>query len=110
MPVWGVWIEQSAWFSGSLQSRKTRNLAENPNAVITTDNALQPVVVQGVVERITHDSLIASFTQWVNEKYETDYPVSFFSDNACFRLHPVWAFSLDEDDFTGSPTRWIFDA
>jgi hypothetical protein len=25
-----------------------------------------------------------------------------------FALRPVWAFALDEDDFTGSPTRWSF--
>jgi hypothetical protein len=27
---------------------------------------------------------------------------------AWFEIRPVWAFALDEDDFTGSPTRWSF--
>ena len=28
--------------------------------------------------------------------------------NATFRVAPSWVFSLTEDDFTGSPTRWSF--
>ena len=108
MPVWGVWHDRSAWFSSSAQSRKTRNVAADPRAVITTDNALQPVVVEGRVERISDDALVASFTDWVNRKYETDYSTSFFGENALFRLRPTWIFSLDDGDFTGSPTCWTF--
>jgi hypothetical protein len=28
--------------------------------------------------------------------------------NATIRVDPSWVFSLTEDDFTGSPTRWSF--
>jgi hypothetical protein len=108
MPVWGVWHDASAWFSSSGQSRKTRNLTADPRAVITTDNPLEPVVVEGRVERVTDNGLIEDFTRVVNSKYDTDYPTSFFVDNACFRLVPQRAFSLDEADFVGSPTRWTF--
>src|SRR5271169_6853976 len=37
MPVWVVWRHDAAWFSSSPQSRKTRNLAADRRAVITTD-------------------------------------------------------------------------
>jgi hypothetical protein len=30
--------------------------------------------------------------------------------NATFRVDPSWVFSLTEDDFTGSPTRWRFES
>jgi Pyridoxamine 5'-phosphate oxidase len=108
MPLWAVWAQDSVWFSSSNQSRKTRNIAADPRAVITTENPLQPVVVEGLVHRVTGDPAIERFTEWVNAKYRTDYPRSFFSENACFRLEPTWVFSLDETDFTGSPTRWVF--
>jgi hypothetical protein len=108
MPVWGVWVEDAVWFSSSAAARKARNLAVHPRAVITTDNPQQPVVVEGDVELATATDQIASFTAWVNAKYETDYTVDFFGDNACFRLRPVWAFGLTDGDFTGSPTRWTF--
>jgi hypothetical protein len=108
MPVWGVWEQSAVWFSASPQSRKTKNIAAEPRVVLTTDNPLQPVVVEGVVERVTEASKIELFTGWVNAKYETDLTVEFFSENALFRLEPHRVFSLDEADFTGTPTRWVF--
>ena len=108
MPVWGVWSESAAWFSASPRSRKTRNIAGDPRAVITTDNPLQPVVVEGIVEAVVGDEAIERFTGQVNAKYQTDIAVEFFFGNACFRLTPRRVFSLDEADFTGTPTRWVF--
>jgi hypothetical protein len=108
MPVWGVWEKGSVWFSSSGASRKTRNLAANPRATITTDNARQPVVVDGIVERVVADDVIAAFARWVNAKYGTDYSVDFFAGNCCFRLRPTSAFGLTDGDFAGSPTRWVF--
>jgi hypothetical protein len=107
-PLWGVWARQAAWFSASPYSRKARNLDADPRATITTDNALQPVIVEGVVTAVTDRLDIESFTAWVNAKYESDIAVQFFLDNACFRLEPRRVFALDEANFTGSPTRWVF--
>jgi nitroimidazol reductase NimA-like FMN-containing flavoprotein (pyridoxamine 5'-phosphate oxidase superfamily) len=108
MPVWAVWHDQSAWFSSSNQSRKARNAATDPRGVITTDDPHQPVVVEGPIQRIDDDALIEAFTNWVNSKYGTDYTTSFLAGSAVFRLRPRWIFSLDDADFTGSPTRWTF--
>ncbi|HWW53229.1 MAG TPA: pyridoxamine 5'-phosphate oxidase family protein [Acidimicrobiales bacterium] len=108
MPVWGTWQDGAVWFSSSGASRKTRNLTADPRAAITTDNALEPVVVEGTVERIVDRALIVAFAEAVNAKYSTDYSAEFFTDNACFRLRPAWVFGLAEGDFAGSPTRWIF--
>ena len=72
MPVWGVWMDQSLWFSSGGMSRKTRNLAANPWAVITTDNALEPVVVEGealLVSPKDERSQVARFADAVNSKY-----------------------------------------
>jgi PPOX class probable F420-dependent enzyme len=108
-PVWGVWLADAVWFSAGDRSRKTRNLAHDPRAVITTDNPLEPVVVEGQVDRVAEPGAIQDFTDAVNVKYESDYSVDFFTENACFRLRPRRAFGLTEADFVGSPTRWVFD-
>jgi pyridoxamine 5'-phosphate oxidase-like protein len=110
MPVWGVWRDGALWFSSAKASRKARNLGTNPWATATTDNAYEPVVVQGRVELVADHAAIALFAGWVDTKYETNYGVEFFADgaNGCFRLQVAWAFALTEDDFTGSPTRWRF--
>jgi PPOX class probable F420-dependent enzyme len=108
MPVWGVWVADMAWFSSSPGSRKTRNLAANPLATISTDNPREPVVVEGEVSRIGAAAEIEQFARVMNEKYRTDYPIDFFAVNACFRLKPRTVFGLTESNFTGSPTRWTF--
>lgn len=110
MPVWGVWHD-ALWFSSSKTSRKVRNLEANPNAVATTDNALEPVIASGIVELISDRESIARFADRVDAKYETDYGFEFFAapGNGCYRLTPSSVFALTEDDFTGSPTRWTFD-
>lgn len=110
MPVWGVWLDEALWFSCSRASRKARNLASHPVCSIATDNAYEPVVVEGRAELIDAHEAIVRFVAAVNEKYGTSYGVDFFaqSSNACFRVRPRWAFGLLESDFTGSPTRWTF--
>jgi nitroimidazol reductase NimA-like FMN-containing flavoprotein (pyridoxamine 5'-phosphate oxidase superfamily) len=107
-PVWGVWSQDAAWFSSSPQSRKARNIALNARVTLTTDNPRQPVVVEGVVDVVAGEHAIEEFTRWVNAKYHTDIAVGFFTENTCFRLEPRRVFGLDESDFTGSPTRWVF--
>jgi PPOX class probable F420-dependent enzyme len=110
MPVWGVWLDGSVWFSSSLGSRKARNLARDPRAVATTDQPREPVVVDGVTRRVEHPDDVRAFAGAVNAKYGTDYGLDFYDPavNACFRLRPSWVFALTEEDFAGSPTRWRF--
>ncbi len=94
-----------------LESRVTQGeeiRRADPRAVVTTDNPTQPVVVHGTVVRVSSAPAVATFTDRVNAKYETDIPVTFFTENACFRLEPSQVFGLDEADFTTSPTRWTF--
>ena len=111
MPVWAVWDAGALWFSSSVGSSKARNLTADPRCSIATDSAWEPVVVEGVATVVTDHDALARFITLENEKYETDYSVDFLDPavNATFRVEPSWVFSLTEDDFEGSPTRWSFD-
>lgn len=111
MPVWAVWDHESLWFSSSVGSRKARNVARDARCSITTDNALEPVVLEGIAERVIERELIASFLDRMNTKYSTDYAIDFLDPdvNASFRVRPQRAFGLTEADFPGSPTRWSFE-
>ena len=110
MPVWGAFVDDALWFSSSRGSRKARNLAANPLCAISTDNAYEPVVIEGIAELVEDLAAITSFVITINDKYHTEYAVDFFNapENACFVVRPTWAFGLTESDFTGSPTRWVF--
>lgn len=110
MPVWGVWLHDALWFSSSRSSRKVRNVIADPRCVITTDNALEPVVIEGVAKIIRDRARISTFLAASNAKYATAYAIDFLDPdlNATLRIRPTWAFGLDEADFSGSPTRWRF--
>ncbi len=111
MPVWGVWLDDAVWFSSSIRSRKVRNLAADARCVVTTDDALEPVIAEGRAGIVTDQPDIAAFLAASNSKYDTDYGIDFLDPavNATIRLRPAWVFGLDEADFIGSPTRWRFD-
>ena len=112
MPVWGLWLDDRLWFSSSPGSRKSRNLAASDVVTVATDDPRRPVVVEGRAVRVATDDVdaLAAFTDGVNAKYTVDYEVSFYAENAVFAVEPTVVIGLDEDDFTGSPTRWRFDA
>jgi PPOX class probable F420-dependent enzyme len=110
MPVWGVWGDNRLWFSSSLRSRKIHNLTAEPRCVVTTEDATDPVVIEGTAEVVTDMKAIKDFLDWTNEKYETSYSVEFLDPavNATVAVRPRWVFGLRQDDFSGSPTRWVF--
>src|SRR3954453_12046215 len=110
MPVWGVWLDGRVWFSSGRQSRKARNLAADPRCTVTTDDARDPVVLDGVGERLTDPAAIASFVTAVNAKYDGGMTVEFQDPevNGTYAVRPRQAFALSGEDFPGSPTRWRF--
>jgi PPOX class probable F420-dependent enzyme len=110
MPVWGVWDSMALWFSSSLGSRKIANLRRDPRCVMTTEDAIDPVVIEGVASIVTEPDGIAWFLDALNAKYGTDYGMDLLDPtaNATVRVEPETAFGLLGRDFAGSPTRWRF--
>lgn len=110
MPVWGVWDSGALWFSSSGRSRKVRNLRADPRCVVTTENPVEPVVLEGSAEVVTDGPVLARVIELINAKYATDYTVDFLDPavNATVRVRPARAFGMVEENFTGSPTRWRF--
>lgn len=108
MPVWGLWHEGAFWFSSSNGSRKARNLAGDPRCVVMTEEAMDPVVMEGTAELVTEPEALATILALENMKYETSHTIDLLdpSVNSVYRVTPLWAFGLRHDDFTGSPTRW----
>ena len=78
---------------------------------MTTDNAIEPVVVEGVPEVVRELGAIRALVSTVNAKYSSDLTVEFMDPevNATLRVRPRWVFSLNDKEFTESPTRWVFE-
>jgi hypothetical protein len=111
MPVWGVWHLGSLWLSSSKDSRKARNLAGNPRCSLATEDAVNPVVVEGVATLVSDLEVLRKVLELENRKYKTSYGMDLFDPavNSTFRVRPIHVFALLQEDFTGSPTRWTFE-
>jgi hypothetical protein len=110
--VWGVWLDDAAWFSCGLHARKLINLRANPHCNIASDDSNNPIVIDGEAEVITDLGAIRTFLHALNAKYESDVTEDFLDPgtNASVRVRPITAYAIRHDDFHGSPTRWEFGA
>ena len=52
-PVWGVWVDDTLYFSTGRTSRKARNLAANPAVVVHLESGDETVILEGAVEPLT---------------------------------------------------------
>jgi PPOX class probable F420-dependent enzyme len=108
MPVWAVWDGEALWFSSGRRSRKARNLAADPRCVVATEDANEPVVIEGSAELTADRDAVVDVAALMDAKYG-GITAEFLAANATIRVTPRWAFAIAHDDFTGSPTRWVFD-
>ncbi|MDQ4142218.1 MAG: pyridoxamine 5'-phosphate oxidase family protein [Actinomycetota bacterium] len=105
--VWGIWHDDAVWFSCGGLSLKARNLDADPRCVVTTENPREPVIVEGLADRRSGRSDASRFSEHANPKYGGGYSIDFVAANALYAVRPTRIFGMIEDDFTGSPTRWI---
>jgi nitroimidazol reductase NimA-like FMN-containing flavoprotein (pyridoxamine 5'-phosphate oxidase superfamily) len=107
MPVWGVWLDDKFFFSTGSQSRKARNLSENPRCVIACELEKDQLMVEGVAELITVTEMSRRFAEAYGPKYEWD--MEGFSEPV-YAVQPrvVFGFTTAEE-FTSTATRWTFE-
>jgi hypothetical protein len=106
MVVWGIWLDNTFYFSTGLRSRKARNLADNPKSIVCTERADEAVVVEGECRLVRDPSLSEKFFTLYEKKYKWD--MSEFRDEPLFALSPRVAFGLFEKRFPSGATRWRF--
>ena len=111
MPVWGMWDDSTLWFTSSTGSRKVRNLTADPRCCVTTEDASDPVIIEGTAQISTELPVLRRVVDLMNAKYRTDYRVDFLdpATNTTIGVRPRRVFSMRAGDFTGSPTRWVFE-
>ena len=105
--VWGLWHDGAVWFSCGPSSRKARNLTNDPRCVVTTADAREPVIVEGVAERMGSRADAEAFAVPYEAKYRIGQSADFFAANALFRVRPAKVLGMVEEAFTTSPTRWV---
>ena len=111
MPVWGVWLEDRLVFSTSPVSRKARNLAKNPFAVVHLESGDQVVVVEGRVREVRGRERLEGFLEAYNPKYAWDFTMDQLAHGGVYEVTPDRAFAWlgsRGEAFSGTATRWVF--
>ena len=113
MIVWGLWSDGMFLFSTGRQSRKARNLAQNPRCVVCTEQAHQAVIVEGLAEELMDVDARRRMLAHYERKYKFD--MSSMADDILSLKEPIYAvrpktvFSLVEKHYPPKATRWLFD-
>ena len=91
MPVWGVWDGTALFFSSAIASRKATNLRAHPRCSVATDNAYEPVVLEGDARVLSDRDELQRALDLENDKYATAYGVEMIDTehNTWFELRPV---------------------
>jgi PPOX class probable F420-dependent enzyme len=106
--VWGTWHDGQVLFTCSPGSRKARNIAGDPRVTVSTEDAGDPVVVEGTAAEVLGPAGLAACVDALNAKYPGSYTVQDGPHSGYYLVTPARAYGLRHDDFTGSPTRWTF--
>jgi hypothetical protein len=109
MPVWGVWLDGTLFFSTDPHSRKGRNLAANPEAVIHLESGDDVVILEGRVVKITDVSLLEKADAAYYNKYQFHLAGDLAAPGLVYQLRPRTAFAWLESSFPTSATRWEFE-
>lgn len=121
-PLIAVWIAGTLYFSTGEAERKRRNLAANPNCVLTTGcNSIGEgldIVVEGKAVRVINEGQLRAVADAYEEKYGPDWRFEVQEDALSggegnvawvFRVDPVTAFGFAKGRPFGQ-TRWTFES
>jgi nitroimidazol reductase NimA-like FMN-containing flavoprotein (pyridoxamine 5'-phosphate oxidase superfamily) len=111
MPVWGVWLGDRFVFSTSPESRKARNLLENPAASVHLEDGNGVVVIEGRAVELRDRAELLAFLDVYNPKYEWNFTPDQVA-RGVFAVRPERAFAWlggEGEAFGGTATRWQFE-
>ncbi len=107
MAVWGIWVDDTLYFSTGRRTRKARNVARNPRCAIGVERGIEAVIVEGIVRRVTRRARIRQLSARYKKKYGMGLDPRI---GGVYAVEPrvVFAFIENEKDFPGTATRWRF--
>lgn len=110
MPVWGVWLTDRFVFSTSPESRKARNVFENPWCCVHLEDGNVVIVVEGRAVELRDPAELLVFLDVYNPKYDWNFTPDQVT-RGVFAVRPEQAFAWlggEGEAFGGTATRWQF--
>lgn len=107
MPVDGLWIDDAAYFGGSPETVKFRNLEAEPRATLHLEDATSAVVVEGACDWLVPDlDLAGRLARGSKAKYGWAPPPDSYMQQGLWRLRPGRVLAWDR--FPHDATRFVF--
>jgi PPOX class probable F420-dependent enzyme len=107
MPVWGLWLDGTVWFSTDPRSLKARNLESRPDVVVHLESGDEVCVLEGTATRVRDAEPLQRFDDAYLEKYDVR-PSAMGEAAGVYVVHPTVALAWAEADFATSATRFTF--
>jgi hypothetical protein len=112
MPAWAVWLDGALYFDGSPQTRRMRNLTENPAISVHLESGEQVVILEG--QALDAGRPAATLAGRLAATFEAKYGVSkdyhpspsTWDRGGLWIMRPRVAFGWTE--FPKALTRWTF--
>ncbi len=117
MPVWGVWMpERSRWGAAfSPDARKVRNLAANDLVVVTNEDTVEVVSIEGRATEVTGADADALVEAWTDKYLEAvglhrNEVRAFLRESTMWEVKPIRGFGMIERSelFAKAATRWVW--
>jgi nitroimidazol reductase NimA-like FMN-containing flavoprotein (pyridoxamine 5'-phosphate oxidase superfamily) len=111
MPAWAVWLDGALYFEGSPETRRARNIAENPWISVHLESGSEVVVLEGRAaahpkpDRALGERLAKAFGDKYGEgEFEYRPEPTQWDEGGLWRLRPRTA--IGWSTFNKDPTRW----
>lgn len=107
-PVWGLWVDDRLYFGGGPQTRRSRNLAENPAVCIHLESGSDVIILHGQAEplRAPDSSLTARLIEASAKKYGYKPKPEDYEAPGIYVFRPRMVLAWKR--FPKDATRWQF--
>jgi nitroimidazol reductase NimA-like FMN-containing flavoprotein (pyridoxamine 5'-phosphate oxidase superfamily) len=107
-PVWGLWVDDRLYFGGSPQTRRSRNLAQNPAVCVHLESGSEVVILHGEAEelRAPEQALRLRLIEASAAKYGFKPKPEDYDAPGTFVFRPRMAMAWKQ--FPKDATRWYF--
>lgn len=106
VPVWGVVVDEVFYHGGGADTRKARNLDQNPAIAVHLESGDEVVILEGHVHKMTEANTDAALLKQIDDAYIAKYNTPH--GTPVWALHPTKAIAWGEYPIT--VTRWTFGA
>jgi hypothetical protein len=108
-----VWVDGVIAFEAGPRSRRSRNIAANPDVVVHLESGDDIVIVEGVAEEMIRPDpafaarLLAAFDAKYGSRYDYVYSPANWQDGGLYLVHPRKVLAWSGFDIQDA-TRWTF--